>query len=67
MVGPLRAEFVAVDFVNASDFEPAKEQSMEQLIQARLNERVANLTLPMSSQNGFRIAFQRRVLRTFKV
>ena len=44
MDGPLRAEFVAVDFVNASDFEPAKEQSMEQMIQSRLNERVANLT-----------------------
>lgn len=37
------AEFVAVDFVSASVLEPAKEQSMEQMIQARLNERVANL------------------------
>ena len=44
------AEFVAVDFVIDSDIEPAKEQSMEQLIQARLNERVANLAANEQSE-----------------
>ncbi len=47
---PASTEFVAVDFVNASDFEPAKEQSMEQMIQSRLNERVANLTANEQSE-----------------
>jgi hypothetical protein len=45
-----RAEFIAVEFADDGQLDEIKEQTMESLIQDRLNERVANLAANEHSQ-----------------